>query len=331
MATNMTAPSSTALSSRYPSRLLLPSFLLVQTSLPLSSLFLSPSIFEVALAIHFFEAVLFIIIFYQHPLSSILANLYLSIPSSKVIMAPSSLKLAIPLFASLLQASSIDECPMLSKRDDGVINNPPSNDAFYLPPPDFETSLPGDVLSIRQIGEKSSVMESMYQILYRTADTLGRPQAAVTTLWVPQNGTNNQLLSYQTPYDSVNSDCVPSFAVRDASTPVSIGPVDSYDVATINAALANGWYVSMPDYFGPQAAFASGPQAAKATLDGIRAVLQSSDCTGISPDAKVAMYGHSVGAHATEVSPCTEPHPCRSFADLVVSGPPSTSSPMRRS
>lgn len=219
-------------------------------------------------------------------------------------MAPRTIKLAIPLFASLLQASAIDKCPMLSKRADGVINNPPSNDAFYLPPSGFEASPPGDVLNIRHIGEKSSVMGSMYQILYRTADTLGNPQAAVTTVWVPQNGTNQQLLSYQTPYDSVNPDCVPSFAVRDASTPESIGPFDAFDVATINAALANGWYVSMPDYNGPQAAFGSGPQAAQATLDGIRAVLGSTDCTGISPAAQVAMYGHSAGAHATEVSHC---------------------------
>jgi hypothetical protein len=43
------------------------------------------------------------------------------------------------------------------------------------------------------------------------------------------------------------------------------------EIIFINAALAKGWYVSAPDYDGPNAAFTAGIKAGHATLDAIRA------------------------------------------------------------
>lgn len=64
--------------------------------------------------------------------------------------------------------------------------------------------------------------------------------------------------------------------------------------------LTQGLIVNIPDYQGSQAAFSSGLQAGRATLDSIRAVLSSSHITGIPKDADVAMWGYSGGSIATE-------------------------------
>ncbi len=55
--------------------------------------------------------------------------------------------------------------------------------------------------------------------------------------------------------------------------------------------LEQGWIVSIPDYEGPKAA---GPQSGMATLDSIRAVLKSSNLTGIAiKDVAVTKWGCS--------------------------------------
>lgn len=51
---------------------------------------------------------------------------------------------------------------------------------------------------------------------------------------------------------------------------------------------------------GPKSAFTVGPQAARATLDSIRAVLQSTSFSNISRHARAAMWGYSGGALASE-------------------------------
>ena len=54
----------------------------------------------------------------------------------------------------------------------------------------------------------------------------------------------------------------------------------------------------MPDYEGPLASFTAGVQSGHATIDSIRAVLNSG--FGLRPDARYAMYGYSGGALASE-------------------------------
>lgn len=62
-------------------------------------------------------------------------------------------------------------------------------------------------------------------------------------------------------------------------------------VAEIVLALDQGWYVSVADDEGPQAAFASGLQEGYSTLDSIRAALQSESITGLQSDAITTMTG----------------------------------------
>jgi len=64
--------------------------------------------------------------------------------------------------------------------------------------------------------------------------------------------------------------------------------------------LAQGAIVSVPDYEGRHSAFTVGPQAARGTLNSIRAVLSSGSFTSISPSASTVMWGYSGGALASE-------------------------------
>ena len=94
---------------------------------------------------------------------------------------------------------------------------PPSKDAFYTAPAEYENAAPGAVLRVRSAQGLTSIVSgcsAAYNILYRTTDSNYKPSWAVTTLFVPQttssNATNSTrsgstvapgsaLLSYQIP------------------------------------------------------------------------------------------------------------------------------------
>lgn len=67
----------------------------------------------------------------------------------------------------------------------------------------------------------------------------------------------------------------------------------------MQTALAKGWYLVVPDYEGTQGAFTAGIQSGQATLNSLRAVLGSKEITGISSDAKTALWGYSGGTIAS--------------------------------
>lgn len=170
---------------------------------------------------------------------------------------------------------------------------PPSQDPFYSAPANFESAAPGSILRLRTAaGNLTTVQgnsQAAYQILYRTTDSRYQPSWAVTTLFVPtarSNATNDKLLSYQIAYDSAELDASPSYALYSAK------------VADISNALASGWYVNVPDYEGPLASFTAGVQSGHATLDSVRAVLNSG--FGLVNGTKYAMWGYSGGALASE-------------------------------
>ncbi|KAL9082477.1 MAG: hypothetical protein Q9159_006397 [Coniocarpon cinnabarinum] len=68
----------------------------------------------------------------------------------------------------------------------------------------------------------------------------------------------------------------------------------------IASGLADGWYVASPDFEGFNAAFTNGLQSGQATLDGLRAALNSNSITGIDSDAAYAIGGYSGGALGSE-------------------------------
>nr|BAX01957.1 trichothecene 3-O-esterase [Fusarium asiaticum] len=181
---------------------------------------------------------------------------------------------------------------------------PPSKDPWYTAPPGFENAEPGTVLRVRPApGNLTSVTgncSASYNILYRTTDSHFKPTWAVTTLLVPELGPESNahqkyqqsaLMSLQVAYDSPDVDASPSNTMYTASAISSI---------YYEAALAEGIFVSVPDYEGPSAAFTAGIISGYATLDSIRAVLSLGLGFNMTNTPSVALWGYSGGAFATE-------------------------------
>ncbi|KAI0122229.1 LIP-domain-containing protein [Daldinia grandis] len=193
---------------------------------------------------------------------------------------------------------------------DGLL--PPSQDPWYTAPPDFEASAPGTVLRVRAVPGGPTVFNNAsaaFHILYRTTGSRYQPTWAVTSLIIPKDPSVSPagffaLLSHQLAYNSPNIDFGPSYRIFQPP------PVNTFGIPTnhenIDTMLGRGWFVTVPDFEGPRAAFGATVQAGHATLDGIRAVLSLCGNAGFlllptSADKfKYAMWGYSGGSLASE-------------------------------
>ncbi|OAA71678.1 secretory lipase 1 precursor [Akanthomyces lecanii RCEF 1005] len=210
----------------------------------------------------------------------------------------------------------------------GITPVPPSDDPFYSPPASYENSKPGTILRSRSVPNPLAILNLLpikvhgaYQLLYRTTDSQGKPQATVTTIIVPENADPSKLLSYQIAEDASWINCAPSYALQSIKNPLN-GITANVEIILIIAALKQGWIVNTPDYEGPGAAFSSGIQAGQATLDSIRAALASENITGVSSSAKYQMWGYSGGSIASEWAAELQPSyaPELSFAGVAIGG-----------
>ncbi|OJJ06463.1 hypothetical protein ASPVEDRAFT_326696 [Aspergillus versicolor CBS 583.65] len=176
---------------------------------------------------------------------------------------------------------------------------PPSQDPWYTAPEGFEQTDPGTVLRIRPGNDSllpalGTNLSSVWTVLYRTTDSFDKPSWAVTTLLVPSkpllaNGT--RLLSYQIPYNTNNVDYSPSYTLESQFASA---------FSDLTPALSRGWYVNIPDFEGPRAAFSVSVEAAHATLDSIRAVINVD--RGLTQQTRVALWGYSGGSMPSEFS-----------------------------
>ena len=179
----------------------------------------------------------------------------------------------------------------------------PSEDPFYQPPPGYRHALPGTVLRSRDVELAYFGLipqrVTATQLLYRTTDMKGKPEAAVTTVVVPAKVAPGQvcpLLSYQCAIDSVSSRCFPSYALRRHAK--AIGALSQLELLLIIAAVAEGWAVSVPDHEGPNGTWGAPYAPGYCILDGARAAL-SSERIGLSASAPIAMWGYSGGGMAS--------------------------------
>lgn len=180
---------------------------------------------------------------------------------------------------------------------------PPSKDPWYTAPDGFEKATPGTVLRIRPApGDLPSLVgntSEAYNVLYRTTDARNNPSWSVTTLLLPENANRDSterksLVSYQLAYDTPAVDWGPSYALYKGVSTVPI------EIKAISALLSRGWYVSVPDYEGPLAAFGSGFQSAHSILDTLRVASSLHDIIGAgASDMQFALWGYSGGAHAS--------------------------------
>ena len=179
----------------------------------------------------------------------------------------------------------------------------PADDPFYLPPPGYQHAQPGTVLRSRDVELAFLGMVpqpiTATQLLYRTIDMHGKPEATVTTVIVPAElapGQTCPLLSYQCAIDAMSSRCFPSYALRRRAK--ALGSLAQLELLLITAAVAEGWAVSVPDHEGLHGLWGAPYEPGYRVLDGIRAALQS-ERVALSPEAPIGLWGYSGGGLAS--------------------------------
>jgi Secretory lipase len=179
----------------------------------------------------------------------------------------------------------------------------PDQDPFYVPPTGYEHARPGTVLRSREVELAflglipQRVLAT--QLLYRTTDRNGAPEAAVTTVIVPTDRSPHRptpLVSYQCAIDAVSARCFPSYALRRHAH--AIGSLAQLEFLLIAAAIAEGWAVSIPDHEGPDGIWGTPYEPGYRVLDGVRAALHS-ERLELTPQAQVGLWGYSGGGLAT--------------------------------
>ncbi|MBW0014308.1 lipase family protein [Mycobacterium sp.] len=179
----------------------------------------------------------------------------------------------------------------------------PSDDPFYQPPPGYQHAQPGTVLRSRDVelaflGLVPQPVRAV-QLLYRTMDMNGEPEATVTTVIAPAERAPGQacpLLSYQCAIDAMTSRCFPSYALRRRAK--ALGSLSQFELLLISAAVAEGWAVSVPDHEGIHGSWGAPYEPGYRVLDGIRAAL-SSERIALSPSAPIGLWGYSGGGLAS--------------------------------
>jgi hypothetical protein len=179
----------------------------------------------------------------------------------------------------------------------------PSDDPFYDPPQGFQHAAPGTVLRSRdvEVAFLGLIPQKFIatQLLYRTTDMNGGPEASVTTVIAPtERGPERTcpVMSYQCAIDAVTSRCFPSYALRRRS--LAPGALAQFEFFLISAALAEGWAVSVPDHEGSKGAWGTPYEPGYRILDGLRAAV-SSETLGLSASAPIGLWGYSGGGLAT--------------------------------
>jgi len=176
----------------------------------------------------------------------------------------------------------------------------PSSDPFYAynGATPLSQIAPGTVLKQRAVQivvNGAPTPYSAQQVLYRTTAELGQPAVTVATIIRPLTATApTKLVSYQTFYDALGSECDPSYTLQ--------GGNPNYQDAQIDAALMEdylnaGFTVVNADYEGESLDWAAGQESGENTLDGIRAAENS---LGLPSSTDVGMVGYSGGSIATE-------------------------------
>ncbi len=207
----------------------------------------------------------------------------------------------------------------------------PCDDPFYQPPLGYQHAEPGTVLRSRDVelaflGLVPQTVKCV-QLLYRTMDRNGEPEATVTTVLVPAEiapGQTRPLLSYQCAIDAMSSRCFPSYALRRRAK--ALGSVSQLEYFLIAAAVAEGWAVSVPDHEGLKGLWGAPYEPGYRVLDGIRAAL-SSERLGLSagPSAKapIGLWGYSGGglASAWAAEMCGEYAPELDIVGAVLGSP----------
>ncbi|MFC9995390.1 lipase family protein [Nocardia sp. NPDC127526] len=177
----------------------------------------------------------------------------------------------------------------------------PEDDPFYRSPRALTRLKPGRILRTRPVElallGRIPQRISAWQVLFRSTDLNGKPEAAVTTVLLPWGADPRQarpVVSYQCAIDAVASKCLPSYAFRRGAQ--ALGALPQLELLLITHALTRGWAISVPDHVGTAGHFGAPREPGYRVLDGLRATLAF---LGRPPDTRVALQGYSGGGLAT--------------------------------
>ena len=128
----------------------------------------------------------------------------------------------------------------------------PSSDPFYNPPKGFEKAAVGDILQSRETPKSITgrfaplKIQNSWQLLVRSEDSFGNPNAIVTTVIEPVNADPSKIASYQVFEDAAKADCAPSYALQFGSDLTTfVTQAEMYLMAPL---LDQRYYVLSPDY-----------------------------------------------------------------------------------
>jgi triacylglycerol lipase len=179
----------------------------------------------------------------------------------------------------------------------------PGKDPFFVPPTGYQDASPGELLRSRDVELAFlSVIPQRFkatQLLYRSTNLRGEPEAAVTTVVVPRQRDPElpcPVVSYQCAIDAVAQRCFPSYALRRGAK--AVGALAQLELLLIAALLAEGWAVSVPDHEGCQGMWGAPHEPGYRILDGLRAALNC-ERLRLSPSAPVGLWGYSGGGFAS--------------------------------
>ncbi|WP_297006075.1 lipase family protein [uncultured Corynebacterium sp.] len=181
------------------------------------------------------------------------------------------------------------------------VPNPADDQSFYDVPEGADTASldPGTVLRERTFDYHVATLATplkVTQILYVTTNPRGVHEQNVTSVVHPPNGSDGNVISYQSIYDSANPADNPSRAI--AGNLSLGGLLPTVETAIILPALMNGHPVVIADTEGRDADLAAGPAYGAATLDSLRAATAATTSPVTASD-RIGLFGYSGGAIAS--------------------------------
>jgi hypothetical protein len=120
---------------------------------------------------------------------------------------------------------------------------------------------------------------------------------AVTTVLLPAGARPQALLSYQIAEDASAPQCAPSYELRLSGSRTEV--VNQAELLLIDAAVGEGFAVSVPDYEGVDGEFGAAKQPGYVVLDGLRAAERFAPLHLPGRKTRTAIWGYSGGSLAS--------------------------------
>ena len=169
-----------------------------------------------------------------------------------------------------------------------------SDPGFYVPPDPLPAGAPGDVIRARRspAGPPSArAMADAWQVMYRSTDVAGQPNAVTGTVLVPKghDPATVPLVGFGPGTHGPAFRCAASLQIEAGGF---------YEQSAVNDMLRRGYAVAVPDYEGyhpdPATTYMVGPSQGHALIDAVRAAQRLPEA-GLADDAKVVFRGYSQG------------------------------------